>query len=73
MQSEDEKTMSIPAAGRRYFGIGKNASYQAARRGELPVIRVGGRLRAPVVALERMLSSAGACGSRNGADEGSET
>jgi hypothetical protein len=55
MNEENPKTLSVPTAGRRYFGLGKNASYAAAARGEMPVIRVGSRLRAPIVALDRML------------------
>jgi hypothetical protein len=53
--NESPKTLSVPAAGRRYFGLAKNASYEAAARGEIPVIRIGGRLRVPVCQLERML------------------
>jgi len=49
-------SMSVPVAGKKYFGLGRNASYEAARRGELPVIRMGRLLRVPVVAVERMLS-----------------
>jgi hypothetical protein len=60
MIDEAEKTLSVPVAGRRYFDLGKNASYTAAARKELPTIRIGGRLRVPVVALERMLAEAGA-------------
>jgi hypothetical protein len=55
---EGPKTMSVPEAGKRYFNLAKNASYEAARRGELPVIKIGSRLRVPVVALERMLERA---------------
>jgi hypothetical protein len=55
---EVAKTMSVPEAGRRYFNIGKNASCDAAKRREIPVIRIGGRLRVAVVALERMLEQA---------------
>jgi hypothetical protein len=54
----DEKTLSVPEAGRRYFGLGEYASYKAAKRGDLPVIKIGKRLRCPVVALERMLEAA---------------
>jgi len=54
-----KKTLSVPEAGKRYFDLGRNASYEAARRGELPVIKVGSRLRVPIVALERMLAEAG--------------
>src|ERR1700730_2014567 len=54
-----KKTLSAPEAGQRYFDLGRNASYEAARRGELPVIKIGSRLRVPIVALERMLDGAG--------------
>lgn len=52
------KTLSVPEAGRQYFGLGRNASYEAAARGDLPTIRIGGRLFVSVVALERMLENA---------------
>jgi hypothetical protein len=65
MEDEAPKTLSVPQAGRRYFELGKNASYEAARRGDLPVIRIGGRLRVPVVALERMLEAFGEGKRRN--------
>ena len=32
------KTMSVPEAGKLYFDLGRNASYEAAKRGDLPVI-----------------------------------
>ena len=54
-----KKTLSVPEAGREYFGLGRNGSYDAARRGDIPVIRIGRRLRVPVVALERMLERVG--------------
>jgi hypothetical protein len=53
-------TISVPEAGRRYFDLGRNASYDAAKRGEIPVIKIGSRLRVPVSALDRMLEQAGA-------------
>ncbi len=56
---EDCKTLTVPEAGRRYFDLGRNASYEAARRGDIPVIRLGRLLRVPVVALERKLERAG--------------
>jgi hypothetical protein len=36
-----QKTLTVPEAGRLYFGLGRGASYEAARRGEPPVIRIG--------------------------------
>jgi hypothetical protein len=59
MDHDTPKTISVPEAGRQYFDLAKNASYAAAARGEIPVIKIGSRLRVPVVALERMLAEAG--------------
>jgi hypothetical protein len=56
--TEAPKTLSVPEAGKIYFDLGKNASYDAAKRGELPVVKIGSRLRCPVAALERMLDCA---------------
>ncbi len=56
---DQPKTLTVPEAGRRYFDLGRNASYSAARRGEIPVIRIGRLLRVPVVALERKLEETG--------------
>ena len=55
---EDCKTLTVPEAGRRYFDLGRNASYEAARRGEIPTIRIGRLLRVPVVQMERKLAQA---------------
>jgi hypothetical protein len=59
MTDAKPKTLSVPDAGWLYFGLSRGASYEAARRGELPVIRIGRLLRVPVIALERMLVDAG--------------
>ena len=53
------KTISVPEAGRIYFGIGRDSSYEAVKRGDIPVIRIGRLLRVPIVAMERMLERAG--------------
>lgn len=53
------KTMTVPQAGREYFDLGRNASYEAARRGDIPTIRIGRLLRVPIVQVERMLNGAG--------------
>ena len=55
---EQRKTISVPEAG-RILGIRRNASYDAARRGDIPTLRIGRLLRVPVVALERKLEEAG--------------
>jgi hypothetical protein len=51
-------TISVPEAGKRYFGMSRGASYSAAERGEIPTVRIGRLLRVPVRPLERMLDRA---------------
>lgn len=60
MDGQSAKTLSVPQAGKLYFDLGRNASYEAARRGDLPVIKIGSRLRVSVARLEQMLAEAGA-------------
>jgi hypothetical protein len=50
-----KKTMSIPEAGAYYFDLSRAGSYDAARRGEIPYIRIGRLKRVPVRAMEAML------------------
>ena len=57
--TKNTKTMSVPEAGRVYLGIGRDAAYEAARRGDIPMIRIGRLMRVPIVAMERMLERAG--------------
>jgi hypothetical protein len=57
MTTETEKTLSVPVAGRRYFDLGRGASYEAAKRGDIPTLRIGRRVRVPVRALEAMLDA----------------
>jgi hypothetical protein len=58
MRKDEIKTLDVPEAGRRYFGLSRGGSYAAAARGEIPVVKIGRLLRVPVVALERMLADA---------------
>ena len=55
------KTLTVPEAGKQYFGLSRNAAYAAAKRGDLPTIKFGKLLRVPVAALEEMLKP---CASR---------
>jgi excisionase family DNA binding protein len=48
------QTYDVVSAG-KILGIGRTASYQAAARGEIPTIRIGGKLRVPKQALEKLL------------------
>jgi hypothetical protein len=57
MSEEFPLTLSVPEAGRRYYNLSMPASYAAARRGDLPTIRVGRLLRVPVRTMEKRLDS----------------
>jgi excisionase family DNA binding protein len=59
VEAKPALTMTVPEAGAKYFGLSRNAAYEAAKRGDMPVIRIGRLLRVPVRALERMLDQAG--------------
>jgi len=59
---EEPLTLSVPDAGRKYFNLSRNASYDAAARGEIPTIKIGRLLRVPVRAMERLLDSVDAAG-----------
>lgn len=50
--------LTVPEAG-RVLGLGRNASYEAARRGDIPTIRIGKLIRVPKAALNEMLGLGG--------------
>ena len=52
---QDRATISVTAAA-KVLGVGRNAAYAAAARGDIPVIRIGKRMRVPIPALEKMLA-----------------
>lgn len=53
--SPEPLTYSIPIAG-SMAGLARNASYAAARRGEIPVIKFGGKCRVPAEKWKRILA-----------------
>ena len=53
------QTLTVPEAGKLYFDLSRDASYDAARRGEIPTVRIGRTLRVPVRAIEKLLDRAG--------------
>lgn len=59
METANERLIYTVEEAGRLLGIGRSAAYEAARSGELPVIRIGRRLLVSKQALERMLSEAG--------------
>jgi excisionase family DNA binding protein len=48
-------TYSVQEAG-KMAGLGRNASYEAVKRGDIPVIRLGKLLRVPAAAWDRKLT-----------------
>lgn len=58
LTTDQPLTCSVPEAG-RILGLSRNTAYEAAHKGEIPVIRIGRLFRVPIAALERMLQQAG--------------
>jgi hypothetical protein len=57
MKSDDPLyTESVPSLGKRMLGLGRAASYEAARQGIIPVIKIGRKLRGLSRVLEQRLS-----------------
>lgn len=58
MATADETTVSVPEAG-RMLGCSKNTAYELVRqhRFPVPVIRVGAKLRVPLLPLRRLLGA----------------
>ena len=48
-------TISVPDAGKLFYGLGRNAAYLAAQKGDIPTIKIGGRIMVPVVPLAEKL------------------
>ncbi len=48
-------TISVPDAGKLFFGLARNAAYDAAKNGDIPTIKIGGRIMVPVVPLAEKL------------------
>jgi excisionase family DNA binding protein len=57
MNSECQ-TLSVVDAG-RILGVSRNTAYEAVKTGQLPVLRIGRKIRVPKALLERMLTSTG--------------
>ena len=51
----EKRTYSIPEAG-KLLGISRGAAYDAAAKGDLPTIKMGGRKLVSKAVLDRLLS-----------------
>ena len=54
--SEQLLVYEVPEAG-AMLGLSRNASYDAAKRGDIPTIRIGKLIRVPKQAFQRMLDT----------------
>ena len=54
-QDAERLTYDVPEAG-AMAGLGRNASYEAARRGDMPTIKFGKRMVVPKKAWDRKLN-----------------
>lgn len=48
-------TLSVPHAGAIFYGLSRNGSYEAAKRGEIPTVRIGRKIMVPVAPLAEKL------------------
>lgn len=47
-------TVSVEVAGKA-FGIGRNAAYEACKKGDIPSVKIGGRITCPTAPIRKML------------------
>ncbi len=52
-RSKQKWAFSVPEAGEK-IGLGRSASYGAARRGEIPTVKIGNRQFVPIAIFKRM-------------------
>ena len=53
--SAAKRVLTVTEAGEQ-LGLSRGSAYEAVRRGEIPVIRIGRRILVPKDALDRLLS-----------------
>ncbi len=53
--TREKATLTIPEAAER-LGISRNGAYEAAKRGEIPTIKIGRLVLVPRVAFDRLVS-----------------
>lgn len=57
MSDDDRMVYDIPEAA-AILGMGRNAAYEAAKRGDIPTIKIGKLIRVPKKALHALLDRA---------------
>lgn len=56
--SDDRLVYDVPEAG-RMLGLARNASYEAAKRGTIPTIKIGKLIKVPKAAFHALLEKPG--------------
>jgi excisionase family DNA binding protein len=51
---ENSETMLTVESAAKRLGIGRQTAYEGVRRGEIPSLKIGGRILIPRAALERL-------------------
>jgi predicted DNA-binding transcriptional regulator AlpA len=54
-EPQERLTYTVPEAGRK-AGLSRDSSYNAAKRGEMPTVKIGGRLLVPKKAWDAILN-----------------
>jgi len=55
-KNDDRLVYEVPEAG-ALLGLSKNASYEAAKRGDFPIIKLGRLIRVPKAAFHHLLDA----------------
>ena len=58
-EPDNRLVYDVPEAG-ALLGLTKNASYEAAKRGDFPTIRIGRLIKVPKAAFHALINGAGA-------------
>jgi excisionase family DNA binding protein len=56
--NRERATLTVEEVG-SYLGLGRSATYEALRRGDIPHLRIGRRFLVPRAALDRLLAGEG--------------
>lgn len=54
-QALERPTVSVPQAGAVFYGLSRNGSYEAAKRGDIPTIKIGRKIVVPVAPIAEKL------------------
>ena len=57
--ADDDLTVDLVPNCKRLFGLDKNAAYRAAACGQIPCVKLGGKWRVPLRAVEAMYTEIG--------------